>query len=173
RNVFAALTPPPPGRRRAAPGGSGGTGGAEPRRLSAAQREAIGYAGEWFAHQWLCRHYPAANETSWVSRNRGKFFPGDPGDDGLGYDFRVGGGSRPLLFEVKATLGDGGRIELGESEVRTAQRHAGSDRWRILVVTSVLEPSRLRVAMLPNPFGARGRDLYREEGGALRFSYRL
>ncbi|MFB7715193.1 sacsin N-terminal ATP-binding-like domain-containing protein [Streptomyces sp. NPDC056105] len=173
RNVFASMTPMDPGRRGAPPGGRGGAGSSETRRLSAAQREAIGYAGEWFAYQWLRRHYPAANETSWVSTNRKKFFPGLPGDDGLGYDFRVGSGRQPLLFEVKASQGEGGQIELGESEVRAAQRHTGSDRWRILMVTSVLDPARLRVAMLPNPFSARGRDLYREEGGALRFSYRL
>ncbi|MFH9330361.1 sacsin N-terminal ATP-binding-like domain-containing protein [Streptomyces althioticus] len=173
RNVFASLTPVGPGRRGASPSGRGGAGRGEPRRLSAAQREAIGYAGEWFAYQWLCRNYLATNETSWVSTNRRKFFPGPPGDDGLGYDFRVGNGRQPLLFEVKASQGEGGQIELGESEVQAAQRNIGSDRWRILMVTSVLEPSRLRVAMLPNPFSARGRDLYREEGGALRFSYRL
>ncbi|MFF7643096.1 protein NO VEIN domain-containing protein [Streptomyces canus] len=79
----------------------------------------------------------------------------DLGDDGLGYDFRVGSGRQPLLFEVKASQGEGGQIELGESEVRAAQRHTGSDRWRILMVTSVLEPSRLRVAMLPSPFSPR------------------
>ncbi|MFH8691195.1 sacsin N-terminal ATP-binding-like domain-containing protein [Streptomyces anulatus] len=173
RAVFASLTPMAPGRRGASPIGRGGAGRGETQRLSAAQRVAIGYAGEWFAYQWLRRHYPAANETSWVSKNRRKFFPGLPGDDGLGYDFRVGSGRQPLLFEVKASQGEGSEIELGESEVRAAQRHTGSDRWRILMVTSVLEPSRLRIAMLPNPFSARGRDLYREEGGALRFSYRL
>lgn len=173
RNVFAPLTPMAPRTSGPLPNHRGGAGRGETRALSPAQREAIGYAGEWFAYQWLRRHYPAANETSWVSTNRRKFFPGLPGDDGLGYDFRVSSGRQPLLFEVKASQGEGGQIELGETEVRAAQRHAGSNRWRILVVTSVLEPVRLRVLMLPNPFSSRGRDLYREEGGALRFSYRI
>ncbi|MFI5531941.1 hypothetical protein ACIA8O_25750 [Kitasatospora sp. NPDC051853] len=77
------------------------------------------------------------------------------------------------MFEVKATRGEGGEIELGTSEVAAAQRYAGSDRWRILVVTSVLDPDAVRVRVLPNPFGPRGRGRYREEGGALRFSYRV
>ncbi|WP_345570828.1 protein NO VEIN domain-containing protein [Streptomyces plumbiresistens] len=113
------------------------------------------------------------DETSWVSSNRRKAFPGPSGDDGLGFDFKVGSGKRPMMFEVKATRGDGGQIELGESEVRAAQQHAGNERWRLLVVTSVLDPERVDIHMLPNPFGKQGRGRYREEGGALRFSYRL
>ncbi|MFI8931689.1 sacsin N-terminal ATP-binding-like domain-containing protein [Streptomyces sp. NPDC053474] len=165
----------PPARRPSGGGrrGPGGRGGGADAGLSPAQRDAIGYMGEWYAYHWLCRGYPdAADETSWVSTNRRRLFPGPAGDDGLGYDFAVGSGPRPLMFEVKATQGDGGQLELGESEVRAAQRHAATDRWRLLVVTSVREPGRVRVRMLPNPFGRRGRGRYREEGGALRFSYR-
>jgi hypothetical protein len=80
--------------------------------------------------------YPGTDESSWVSTNRRGAFPGSPGDDGLGFDFRVGSGRQPLMFEVKATQGQGGQIELGESEVRAAQQHAGHDRWRLLVITS-------------------------------------
>ncbi len=107
-----------------------------------------------------------------MSANRRNVFPGAPGDDTLGYDFSVGTGRHPLLFEVKATQGDGGDFELGPSEVKAAQRYCGSDRWRILAVTNVLDPAALRVDVLPNPYGPRGRGRYREEGGALRFSYR-
>ncbi|WP_260609814.1 DUF3883 domain-containing protein [Streptomyces sp. WAC06614] len=142
--------------------------------LSQAQREAIGYMGEWYAYHWLRAAYPTrTDESSWVSANAGRAFPGVRGDDGLGFDFRVGSGKRPLMFEVKATQGDGGRIELGESEVREAQRSAGNDRWRLLVVSHVRDPERMAIRMLPNPFGKEGRGRYREEGGALRFSYWL
>ncbi|MFI8879517.1 sacsin N-terminal ATP-binding-like domain-containing protein [Streptomyces sp. NPDC055243] len=142
--------------------------------LTTAQREAIGYVGEWYAYQWLCVRYPdSMDETGWVSGNRRKAFPGPSGDDGLGFDFRVGSGSRPYLYEVKATGGEGGRFELGESEVRAARQHAGNDRWRLLVVTHALTPHKVAVQMLPNPYGKRGQGRYREEGGALRFSYVL
>ncbi|MFJ6054812.1 hypothetical protein [Streptomyces sp. NPDC092307] len=77
------------------------------------------------------------------------------------------------MFEVKATQGEGGRIELGESEVRVAQRFTGNDRWRLLVVSQVRDPEHMAIRMLPNPFGREGRGRYREEGGALRFSYWL
>ncbi|MFH9351130.1 sacsin N-terminal ATP-binding-like domain-containing protein [Kitasatospora sp. NPDC017646] len=174
RHHFAQLTPVAPrsggSGARHRPGG--GRGRAD-SGLSQAQRTAIGYAGEWYAYQWLCRQYPGTDESSWVSTNRRGAFPGTPGDDGLGFDFRVGSGKQPLMFEVKATQGQGGQIELGESEVRAAQQHASHDRWRLLVITSVLDSEELQVYMLPNPFGARGRGYYREEGGALRFTYHL
>ncbi|MEU3692412.1 DUF3883 domain-containing protein [Streptomyces narbonensis] len=149
-------------------------GGSPDSGQTTAQREAIGYVGEWYAYQWLCARYPdRMDETGWVSGNRRKAFPGPSGDDGLGYDFRVGSGSRPYLYEVKATAGEGGRFELGESEVRAARQHAGNDRWRLLVVTHALNPHKVAIQMLPNPYGKRGRGRYREEGGALRFSYLL
>ncbi|MGQ4418914.1 DUF3883 domain-containing protein, partial [Streptomyces sp. SAS_269] len=149
-------------------------GGGTDSGLTTAQREAIGYVGEWYAYQWLCARYPdRMDETGWVSGNRRKAFPGSSGDDGLGFDFRVGSGSRPYLYEVKATGGEGGRFELGESEVRAARQHAGNDRWRLLVVTHALTPHKMGIQMLPNPYGKRGRGRYREEGGALRFSYLL
>ncbi|MFH9862154.1 sacsin N-terminal ATP-binding-like domain-containing protein [Streptomyces sp. NPDC017202] len=149
-------------------------GGGTDSGLTTAQREAIGYVGEWYAYQWLCARYPdRMDETCWVSGNRRKAFPGPSGDDGLGFDFRVGSGNRPYLYEVKATGGEGGRFELGESEVRAARQHAGNDRWRLLVVTHALTPHKMAIQMLPNPYGKRGRGRYREEGGALRFSYLL
>jgi len=166
------VVPRAPGRAGRA-GRSGGRVGASDGALSAAQRTAIGFVGEWMAYRWLCDHYPQTSEASWVSGNRSNVFPGPPGDDRLGFDFRVGSGKLPLMFEVKATQREGGHIELGESEVRAAERYSGNDRWRILVVTNVLDPAQARVTMLPNPFSARGRGAYREDGGALRFSYLL
>ncbi|MFJ1792474.1 sacsin N-terminal ATP-binding-like domain-containing protein [Kitasatospora griseola] len=174
RKGFTALKEPKASSSRR-PGAAGPTRPgrfvAADRGLSAAQREAIGFVGEWIAYQWLREHHRTANEDSWVSANRRNVFPGSSGDDTLGYDFSVGSGRHPLLFEVKATQGDGGAFELGPSEVKAAQRHSGSDRWRILAVTNVLDPAAVRVDVLPNPFAARGRGRYREEGGALRFSY--
>lgn len=170
---FAALKALAPRKETGSPGGSRPGGRVDGERgLSSAQRSAIGFVGEWYAYHWLREQHPTMDETSWVSGYRGHVFPG-VGDDSLGYDFRIGSGKNPLMYEVKATQGAGGQIELGETEVRAAQKYAGNDRWRILVVTSVLDTEHLKLAMLPNPFGKRGRGLYREEGGALRFAYRL
>ncbi|MGW4886021.1 sacsin N-terminal ATP-binding-like domain-containing protein [Streptomyces murinus] len=173
RSRWAPLKPIPPRRTTGSSGGRPGARVDGERGLSSAQRLAIGFVGEWYAYQWLREQDRATDETSWVSGNRAHIFPGPAGDDSLGYDFKVGSGRNPRLYEVKATQGPGGQIELGETEVRAAQRYGGSDRWRILVVTSVLDAEHRQVRMLPNPFSERGRGLYREEGGALRFAYRL
>ncbi|MCE3031833.1 sacsin N-terminal ATP-binding-like domain-containing protein [Streptomyces sp. CMSTAAHL-2] len=173
RSRWAALKPIPPRRATGSSSGRPGKRVDGERGLSSAQRSAIGFIGEWYAYQWLREQDRATDETSWVSGNRAHVFPGPAGDDSLGYDFEVGSGRNPRLYEVKATQGPGGQIELGETEVRAAQKYGGSDRWRILVVTSVLDAEHRQIRMLPNPFSERGRGLYREEGGALRFAYRL
>lgn len=54
--------------RRASPTGrtrGGRYGGSADSGLTTAQREAIGYLGEWYAYHWLCAHYPdSMDETS-------------------------------------------------------------------------------------------------------------
>ncbi|MFE3073582.1 sacsin N-terminal ATP-binding-like domain-containing protein [Streptomyces sp. NPDC059247] len=174
RAVFTYPQAPEPSKGSSGPGtGRAGRYDRADTGLSQAQRDAIGYMGEWYAYHWLLANEEAATDESiWVSTNRRKAFPGLCGDNSLGFDFSVGSGKQPRLFEVKATQGEGGRIDLGETEVRAAQRYAGSDRWRLLIVTHVNDPERVSVSMLPNPFGKHGRGCYREEGGALRFSYR-
>lgn len=83
-----------------------------------------------------------------------------------GFDFSVGTGASPLMYVVKASEGPGGLIELWESEVSVAQKFDGSDRWRMPATTSVLDPTKQAVCMLPNPFSPHGRERYREDGGA-------
>jgi hypothetical protein len=159
--------------------GSAGSRGAQPgsrsaepvSRPSAEQLSAIGFAGEWLAYQWLLRRYPdQVTEDSWVSTNRAVCFTGNPGDDGCGYDLEVPfrGGNR--MYEVKATTGDGGEIQLGESEVRCAQENARNNRWRLLVVTHALDRSR-GIIQLPNPFSTTSRDLFAFVGQGIRLRY--
>jgi len=170
-SLLDELEPRQPRADRPSGGGKGHRGG--DRGLSDAQTSAIGCAGEYLAWQWLVDRYPEANESSWVSTNRRHMFTGDLGRDGLGYDLEVRLGRNPLMFEVKAFRGSGGEIELGETEVDSARRHAAADRWRLLVITDVFNPTARRMRMLPNPFGIRGRGRYRELGGSLRYAYRL
>ncbi len=165
------LEPRQPRPSRRSGSGTGHRGG--DRGLSDAQTSAVGCAGEYLAWQALVDRYPEANESSWVSTNRRHLFTGDPGDDGLGYDLEVWLGRNPLMFEVKAFRGPGGEIELGETEVDSARRHAATDRWRLLVITDVFDPTARRMRMLPNPFSKRGRGRFRELGGSLRYAYRL
>jgi Protein NO VEIN, C-terminal len=135
------------------------------RSMSTEQRQAVGFAGEWLAYQWLCHRYSTMSPESWVSSYRRHVFAGVPGDDDLGYDFRVVM-ARDLFFEVKATVGEFGEFELGESQVREAQHHARGDRWRLLVISHVLESERRSLEVLPNPFSRRGRGRFRLVGRA-------
>jgi hypothetical protein len=135
------------------------------------QKLGVGFAGEWFAYRWLERHYGADfTPECWVSRYREQVFPG-AGDDGLGWDFEIPGRRGNWHYEVKATLGDGGRIELGETQVIAAQENARNGRWRLIVITNVTNENR-QIRMLPNPFDPASRGRYQFVGQGLRLEYR-
>jgi hypothetical protein len=56
---------PMPATRPGRAGGGGGGGSRDPMAgLSDEQRQALGFAGEWLAYQWLTRLYPEANDLS-------------------------------------------------------------------------------------------------------------
>lgn len=166
---LAEIAQPRGGHRRG--NGSGG-GGPHREQLSDPQRHAIGFAGEWLVYEWLRSAYgDVVTEDCWKSSYRAVEFPGDPGDDGLGYDFLVPARGGDLMFEVKATRGTAGEIQLGESEVRTAQENARNRRWRLMVVEHALTAERRRL-LLPNPFSpaSRGRYAFAGQGLRLRFN---
>jgi len=157
-------------------GGAGGSGGGSDRRLTDTQRAAVGFAGEWFAYQWLAKvHGSDLTPECWVSAYREEMYSG-AGDDGLGWDFAVPvsnkAGIRSLYYEVKTTTTDGGQIELGETQVRAAQQFARNESWRLLVITHVLSDQR-RLHVLRNPFHQKSRGLYDFVGQGLRLRYEL
>jgi hypothetical protein len=173
QNRISDLQPMPATRPRGG-GGGGGGGSRDPMAgLSDEQRQALGFAGEWLAYQWLTRLYPEANESSWVSTNRRRVFAGDPGNDNLGFDFQIERVRGPIMFEVKASRDDPGMFTLTDSEIREARRHARDGRWRLLIVPFVSDPARCRVLRLPNPFEARAEGLFRADGEGIRYRYHL
>jgi hypothetical protein len=152
------------------PGGSGSGNGRRPGELSTLQKLGVGFAGEWLAYQWLAQRYgPDFTQECWVSRYREQVLPGG-GDDGLGWDFEVPVRHGRHYYEVKSTLGDGGQIELGETQVRAAQENARNANWRLLVITDVLNENR-RIRMLRNPFHPASRGQYSFVGQGLRLRY--
>lgn len=170
RAHYTGLDPAPPARGDRGAGGAGTTGSST-RRASDSQLNAIGFAGEWLAYRWLATRYPTQfTDACWVSTNRRGALSGSPGDDSLGYDFVLPFQGGQVMFEVKATTGDGGELQLGESEVLAAQAHARNGRWRLLVVTHVLDDER-RIRLLRNPFDPDSRGLYVFAGQGLRLRY--
>ena len=142
-------------------------------RLSQVQANAVGLTGEMIAYHWLRHRDPGlVDETCWKSGNVRFVFDGVTGDDGLGFDFEVPRKGGSVMYEVKATTGDAGAIELGETEVRCAQEHSRNDRWRLLVVENALSHSP-RVHMLPNPFHHDSRSLFEFVGNRVRMQFRL
>ncbi|KUL31465.1 ATP-binding protein [Actinoplanes awajinensis] len=151
--------------------GGGGFGGRSNAELSSLQKLGVGFAGEWYAYRWLERNYGADfTPECWVSRYREQIFSGS-GDDGLGWDFEIPGRRGSWYYEVKTTLGEGGGIELGETQVIAAQENARNRRWRLIVITNVMNENR-QIRMLPNPFDPASRGRYRFAGQGLRLEYR-
>ncbi|MDP9984844.1 hypothetical protein J2W14_004271 [Pseudarthrobacter oxydans] len=143
------------------------------QRMSDTQRNAVGLAGELIAYRWLLDRDPGhVDELCWKSTNSSLAIVGQLGDDGLGYDFEVPRKTGNVMYEVKATQGDWGMIELGETEVRCAQEYARTDRWRLLVVEEALSMSP-RILMLPNPFRPDSRSLFRFVGNSVRLRFTL
>ncbi|MFE7900501.1 sacsin N-terminal ATP-binding-like domain-containing protein [Streptomyces sp. NPDC057424] len=155
---------------------SGGNSSAKPRivvaktkRASEDQRSAIGLVGEVAARAWLQRHYP---DVRWVSGYAAVVNGDDEASDSLGYDFEVAWRDTTRLYEVKALSDPSAErveFELGPSEVDAARRHARSNRYRILLITSALVPEERRVFDLPNPFSAQGRDRFRMVSRGVRY----
>lgn len=162
----------------AGPAHSGGSGGgsvvvARMPRMSEEQRVAIGLVGEVVARAWLERRYRGVRWRSGYAA----IVAGDPdGSDAWGHDFEAPYRNTSLYFEVKSMVDvprDFTEIELGDSEVRAAQECAGGDRYRILLVTSVLEPEARQVFVLPSPFSKKGAGRFRVVGRGLRYRFQL
>jgi hypothetical protein len=162
RPELASLTEPSRHKR----GETGGTRRTEPtvQRMTDDQRNAIGLFGEVAARAWLQRHYP---QVRWPSGYAVLLNGDTEASDSLGYDLEVPRARGSLMFEVKAlreVVGDVVEFELAETEIRTAQVNARNDRYRILLVTSVLDPEDRQILQLPNPFSTRGQGRFRVVG---------
>jgi hypothetical protein len=170
RRRFAGLQHVDEGPERDGRSGGGSGNGRRPGELSTLQKLGVGFAGEWLAYQWLAQQYgPDFTQECWVSKYREQLLPGS-GDDGLGWDFEVPVRHGKHYYEVKTTLGEGGQVELGETQVRAAQENARNTNWRLLVITNVLNENR-RIHMLRNPFHPASRGHYSFVGRGLRLRY--
>lgn len=159
-------------RRTGTRGGAGG-GARSARRPTEAQRVAIGFVGELLAFEWLKRQYPNVTPENWRSAYRNHVFGGTSGDDSLGFDFEIFLAKGKRLFEVKTSSTDRLEIELGETEVATAQRYSRGNHYRILFIQNALDSASRSIHVLPNPFSEAGRKLYRLVGTGLRYQFDL
>ncbi len=176
RTMKGAL-PPARGGSGSWQGGTGGGGWVVPQ-LSDDQRDIIGFMGEIAVFEWLKTRFSrhrAIDESCWCSSYRDRLF-GSSGNDSLGYDFKVENGKTHWHFEVKATTGAGGAIELGSTEIGFAERCRSEDRmrYRILVVSGITDPAHAALHVLPNPRSREGLAFYREQpSSGVRLRYLL
>jgi hypothetical protein len=160
----------PDNRARGSTGGAGGRGPAHhSETMSDAQRSAIGLVGETIAYAWLQRQYPdACSPGSRVSSYR-ETIGEPPGDNSLGYDFKIELRQTTVYFEVKATTGSNTRFDLGESEVGKAADCARRRRedYRVIFIANALSADHRALHVLRNPMDPAYRHLYRFPGAGL------
>ncbi|MFG2439036.1 sacsin N-terminal ATP-binding-like domain-containing protein [Streptomyces sp. NPDC048508] len=169
--ILSPSTPALPTQRTTSATSRGGRYRAVPRDP---QRDrAVGLAGEVAVAAWLERQYSVPREESWKSGLRQHVLADGSGDDTLGYDFLIHDGDRTLLYEVKASTGDRGEFELGESEVERASHLGPDETYAIVYVTHVLDSTHRRITPLPNPFSTPGLAGYRLVGTAMRLRFEL
>ena len=135
--------------------------------------------GELYAFQLLQREWgeQVVRLDAWRSENRLKLFPLASGEEDLtndraGFDFSFTHKGITWCVEVKSTVGDEPRFELGTSEVRAAKERAGSDteRWRILRMKG-LASEQPTYDLLPNPFEGAHRERFKIHRAGMKLSY--
>jgi hypothetical protein len=166
-----------PDEERRRTGARSGKGGEWRNQPPDAVRKAMGAASEWLAREYLRRRHPKEmTDACWVSSNREAFCTGAPGDDSLGYDFRVETARHEYLYEVKSAMDEGGEFELTARELEVAGS-ASLDRkrrYRILYVPYVFDPKRWRVLPLLNPVGSKTRNRFRVvRSGSVRYRFEV
>jgi hypothetical protein len=108
--------------------------------------------------------------VTWVSGNRATVLGGHPGNDTLGYDFRVARRSGTLLFEVKATTTEEYEFDISDREL-TAASSARKGQYRIIFIRSLLAPTERRLIILPNPLESGNSSLFVPVNRGLRLRF--
>jgi hypothetical protein len=138
-------------------------------------RDLVGLAGEIHAYRALQARYGAAvfGPANWVSKNSELSFPGNAGNDELGYDFELTVVGLAWQIEVKASIDDGEVVELGESQVRAAMRAAPRRHARFVILRVLDALSEAPgTELLPNPYEDRSAALYDLQNAGMRLRYR-
>jgi hypothetical protein len=123
----------------------------------------------------LHRHYPdVCSPASWVSSYR-ETIGEPPGNNSLGYDFKIPLSQTTLYFGVKATKGTDTRFDLGESEVVKAADCARRrrDDYRIIFIANALNADTRALYILRNPMDPRNQRFYRFPGAGLVCAFNL
>ncbi|MCY4312157.1 MAG: DUF3883 domain-containing protein [Gammaproteobacteria bacterium] len=144
-------------------------------RISTAEKNLVGLAGEIHAFRYLRKHYgiEIVGPSNWISENSRYKYPENNTNDGQGCDFVIHKDGKTYFIEVKATREDDEAFELGSSEVKLAIDSANRRKreFIILHVLYALSDSP-KFRFLPNPYNRKHRNKYRFEEAGLRVRYK-
>jgi len=144
-------------------------------RISQAEKDLVGLAGEIHAFRALRKHYgiETVGPSSWLSENSRHKYPENTANDSFGCDFKIHKDGKTYFIEVKATKSDAEVFELGPSEVKLAIDYASGRKKEFLIlhVLYALSDSP-KFRFLPNPYKRKHRNKYRFEEAGLRVRYK-
>lgn len=162
RSGPAILRPFPEGDERVPRKRGSSEPGRDPSFLTDAQRDLIGFAGEYAAYVHLKRTVRNFADDHWISSIGRRYLCLKTIIDG-GYDFHVPRSRGGLYYEVKGHTSDPKYIDLERSQVEAAVQFADERNgvWKILYISHVLDPNLITVHELANPFSEGNMRLFR------------
>ena len=163
-------------RARGAGGRSAGRSNNHTRGMPQAKKDMIGRLGELVVYHWLKERYQNQDiDGAWVSRNGNEQLGRSQGSDGLGFDFEVKYRRQTWQIEVKASVGDQQRFEMGETEVRAARdaaRPRSNTRYVVVYVANPHDPASAHIDVLPNPLSPEADGVLDLLGEGVRFGFK-
>ena len=146
------------------------------RRVPQAKKDMIGRLGELVVYHWLKERFPNQDiDAAWVSKNGNEHLGRSQGSDDLGFDFRVQYRRQTWQIEVKASVGDQQRFEMGETEVRAAREAArprSNTRYVVVYVANPHDPGNAHIDVLPNPMSSEADGVLDLLGEGVRFGFK-
>ena len=141
-----------------------------------AKKDMIGRLGELVVYHWLKERFPNQDiDAAWVSKNGDAQLGRSQGTDDFGFDFRVEYRKQTWQIEVKASVGDQQRFEMGETEVRAAREAArprSNNRYVVVYVANPHDRAIARIDVLPNPMSAEADGVLDLLGEGVRFGFK-
>ena len=146
------------------------------RRILQVKKDMIGRLGELVVYHWLKERLPNQDiDAAWVSKNGSEQLGRAQGSDDLGFDFRVQYRRQTWQIEVKASVGDQQRFEMGETEVRAAReaaRKRTNTRYVVVYVANPHDPGSTHIDRLPNPMSPEADGVLELLGEGVRFGFK-
>ena len=146
------------------------------RRIPQAKKDMIGRLGELLVYHWLKERFPKQDiDAAWVSKNGNEQLGRSHGSDRFGFDFRVEYKRQTWQIEVKASVGDQQRFEMGETEVRAAREASqprSKTRYVVVYVANPHDPANAHIDVLPNPMSSEADGVLDLLGEGVRFGFK-